>query len=222
MRLDLETSGNMLRAMNGLFGGTKDTLGNFMLFGVPYSQYFRFNLDYRHYIHFDNQGKALVLRGLVGMVIPYLNSAVVPYEKGFFAGGANGMRAWRFRTLGPGSYTGTGDYERVGDIQLEANMEYRFPIIDFFKGAFFMDAGNIWNLNATSTFPGGKFAWDSFVKEMAIDAGFGIRLDFSFFIFRLDLAIPLHDPAYPLGKRWRFDTLHWRDIVINFGIGYPF
>jgi len=222
MRLDLETSGNMLRAMNGLFGGTKDTLGNFMLFGVPYSQYFRFNLDYRHYIHFDNQGKALVLRGLVGMVIPYLNSAVVPYEKGFFAGGANGMRAWRFRTLGPGSYTGTGDYERVGDIQLEANMEYRFPIIDFFKGAFFMDAGNIWNLNATSTFPGGKFAWDSFVKEMAIDAGFGIRLDFSFFIFRLDLAIPLHDPAYPLGKRWRFDTLHWRDVVINFGIGYPF
>ncbi len=222
MRLDLETSGNMLRVMNNLFGGINDTLGNFTLFGVPYSQYFRFNLDYRHYIHFDNQGKALVFRGLVGMVIPYLNSAVVPYEKGFFAGGANGMRAWRFRTLGPGSYSGTGDYERVGDIQLEANVEYRFPIIDFLKGAFFMDAGNIWDLNATNTFPGGKFAWDTFAKEIAIDAGFGTRLDFSFFIFRVDFAIPLLDPSYPLGKRWRFDTLHWKNVVINFGIGYPF
>ena len=222
VRLDMETSGNMLRTMNGIFGGIKDTLGNFMIFGVPYSQYFRFNLDYRHYIHFDNQGKALVFRGLVGMVIPYLNSAVVPYEKGFFAGGANGMRAWRFRTLGPGSYTGTGDYERVGDIQLEANMEYRFPVISFLKGAFFVDAGNIWNLKATKTFPGGKFAWNTFAKEIAIDAGLGIRLDFSFFIFRVDFAIPLQNPAYPLGQRWRFDYLQWRDVAINFGIGYPF
>ncbi len=222
VRLDLESSGNLLRAMNGVFGGTRDTLGNFTLFGVPYSQYFRFNLDYRHYIHFDNRGKALVFRGLVGMVVPYLNSTVVPYEKGFFAGGANGMRAWRFRTLGPGSYTGKENYERVGDIQLEANAEYRFPIISFFKGAFFVDAGNIWNLHANTIFPGGKFAWNSFVKDIAVDAGLGVRLDFSFFIFRVDFAVPLHDPAYPLGKRWRFDSLNWKDVVINFGIGYPF
>ncbi len=222
LRLDLETSGNMLRAMNGLFGGTKDTLGNFTLFGVPYSQYFRFNLDYRHYIHFDSQGKALVLRELMGVVIPYLNSAVVPYEKGFFAGGANGMRAWRFRTLGPGSYSGSGNYERVGDIQLEVNMEYRFPIINFLKGAFFIDAGNIWNLNASSTFPGGEFAWSTFAKEIALDTGLGVRLDFSFFIFRVDFAIPLQDPSFPIGERWRFDYLQWKDVVINFGIGYPF
>lgn len=222
IRLDMETSGNMLRAMNGLFGGRRDTLGNFMIFGVPYSQYFRFNLDYRHYIHFDNQGKALVLRGLVGMVIPYLNSAVVPYEKGFFAGGANGMRAWRFRTLGPGSYSGSGNYERVGDIQLEINMEYRFPIINFLKGAFFVDAGNIWNLNATSTFPGGKFAWNTFGKEIAVDTGLGVRFDFSFFIFRVDFAIPLQDPSFPLGERWRYDNLRWKDVVANFGIGFPF
>ena len=222
VRFDFETSGNMLRGINGLFGGTTDSLGYYSLFGVPYSQYLRFNLDYRHYIQFDNQGKALVLRGLVGMVVPYLNSAVVPYEKGFFAGGANGMRAWRFRTLGPGSFAGTGDYERVGDIQLEANMEYRFPIISFLKGAFFIDAGNIWNLKETSTFPGGEFSRNTFAKEIAIDAGLGIRLDFSFFIFRVDFAVPLQDPAYPLGKRWRFDYLHWKNVVINFGIGYPF
>ncbi len=222
VRLDLETSGNMLRATNGLFGGTTDSLGHYMLFGVPYSQYLRFSLDYRHYIQFDNQGKALVLRGLVGMVVPYLNSAVVPYEKGFFAGGANGMRAWRFRSLGPGSFAGTRDYERVGDIQLEANMEYRFPIISFFKGAFFIDAGNIWNLKETSTFPGGEISRNTFAKEIAIDAGLGIRLDFSFFIFRVDFAVPLQDPAYPLGKRWRFNYLHWKNVAINFGIGYPF
>ncbi len=222
VRLDLETSGNSLYALSRLVGGTKDTLGNYTIFGVPYSQYFRFNFDYRHYIHFDKQGRALVLRGLVGMVVPYLNSKVVPYEKGFFAGGANGMRAWRFRTLGPGSFTGSGNYERVGDIQLEANMEYRFPVISFLKGAFFVDAGNIWNLNENSTFPGGKFAWNTFAKEIAVDAGLGVRLDFSFFIFRLDFAIPLQDPSYPIGERWRFDKLQWPDVVVNFGIGYPF
>jgi outer membrane protein assembly factor BamA len=222
VRFDMETSGNLLRGLNSIFGGKKDTLNNYTFFGVPYSQYFRFNIDYRHYIQFDNQGRTLVFRGLIGMAIPYLNSSVVPFEKGFFAGGANGMRAWRFRTLGPGSYTGTGDYERVGDIQLEANAEYRFPIIDFVKGAFFTDAGNIWNLKPVTTFPGGAFAWDTFAKEVAVDAGFGVRLDFSFFVFRLDFAIPLQDPSYPLGQRWRLDKLKWSDVVVNFGIGYPF
>ncbi len=222
IRLDMETSGNLLRGVNEVFGGARDTLGNYTFFGVPYSQYFRFIVDYRHYIQFDNQGKSLVLRGLIGMAIPYLNSSVIPFEKGFFAGGANGMRAWRFRTLGPGSYTGMGDYERVGDIQLEANAEFRFPVIDFFKGAFFVDAGNIWNLKAVPTFPGGEFAWNTFAKEIALDAGFGLRFDFSFFIFRLDFAVPLQDPAYPLGERWRLDKLQWNDVVVNFGIGYPF
>ncbi len=222
VRLDMETSGNLLRGLNATFGGKTDTLDNYTFFGVPYSQYFRFNVDYRHYIQFDNQGKALVLRGLVGMAIPYLNSSVVPFEKGFFAGGANGMRAWRFRTLGPGSYTGTGDYERVGDIQLEANAEFRFPVINFFKGAFFVDAGNIWNLKPTPTFPGGAFQWKTLAREIAVDAGLGVRLDFSFFIFRLDFAIPLQDPSYPLGDRWRLNNLQWMDVVVNFGIGYPF
>ncbi len=222
LRFDMETSGNMFRAVNDLFGGKMDTLGNYTIFGVPYSQYFRFNLDYRHYFQFNNQGKALVFRGLIGMAIPYSNSSVVPFEKGFFAGGANGMRAWRFRTLGPGAFSGSGDYERVGDMQLEANMEYRFPIIGFLKGAFFVDAGNIWNLKKVSTFPGGQFAWNTFARQIAIDSGFGIRLDFSFFIFRLDFAVPLQDPSYPLGKRWRFDKLQWHNVVANFGIGYPF
>ena len=222
VRLDMETSGNLFRGLNATFGGKTDTLGSYTFFGVPYSQYLRFNLDYRHYIQFDNQGNALVFRGLIGMAVPYLNSSVVPFEKGFFAGGANGMRAWRFRTLGPGSYTGTGDYERVGDIQLEANAEYRFPMIDFLKGAFFVDAGNIWKLHPTPTFPGGEFAWKTFAKEIAVDAGFGVRLDFSFFIFRVDTAIPLQDPSYPEGDRWRLNNLRWHDVVVNFGIGYPF
>jgi outer membrane protein assembly factor BamA len=222
LRLDMETSGNLIRQMNNFFGGTTDSLGNYTFFGVPYSQYFRYSIDYRHYIQFDNQGKALVFRGLVGMAIPYGNSSVIPFEKSFFAGGANGMRAWRFRTLGPGSFSGSDDYERVGDMQIEANIEYRFPVIGFFKGALFVDAGNIWNFNKTTVFPGGEFAWHTFAKEIAIDAGLGVRLDFSFFIFRLDFAVPLQDPSYPLGQRWRMNVLQWKNVAVNFGIGYPF
>jgi len=222
LRLNFESSGNLLNGINKIIGSQRTLGGYYNILGIRYSQYVRISSDYRHYIHFDQDGTALVLRSLLGLAIPYGNSNDIPYEKGFYAGGANGMRGWRFRTLGPGSFQTQDAFERIGDIQLEGNMEFRFPVYQFIKSALFIDAGNIWNYHQTDTYPGGHFQWNSFASEIAIDAGMGIRLDFSYFIFRLDAAVPLRNPAYPMTERWRFQHLSWRDVVGNFGIGYPF
>jgi outer membrane protein assembly factor BamA len=221
-RLDFESSGNLLNLFNQVIGSKRDASGSYNIFGVNYSQYARINADYRHYFQFNKKGNVFVLRGLVGLAIPYGNSSEIPYEKGFYAGGANDMRGWHFRMLGPGGFSGSDVYERIGDIQLEANAEYRFPIYNFFKGALFMDAGNIWNYNASPAYPNGQFQWNTFIRQVAIDAGFGLRFDFTYFIFRFDVAAPLRDPSYPLSQRWRVGQMNWHDFVGNFGIGYPF
>jgi len=157
--------------------------------------------------------------------IPYGNSTLLPFEKAFFAGGANDMRGWKMYTLGPGTYKNTNvdfNYNQIGDIQLEANVEYRFPIYQWIRGAVFMDAGNIWLLQNSSDLPGGQFTFPGFFKQVALDGGVGIRLDFDFFIFRFDPAIPLRVPSYPENDRWYFNKMQLKDIVWNFGIGYPF
>ncbi len=221
VRLDVETSGNLLyltqKALN--LQMTNNEYYRFM--GIRYSQYVRINIDYRHYFHLNTEGQIIAFRGLAGAGIPYLNSNEIPYEKAFYAGGANDMRGWRFRTLGPGGYSGSTDYERTGDIQLETNIEYRFPIYSFLKGAFFTDIGNIWSYNSEN-YPNGQFNLKTFYKQLAVDGGFGLRFDFSYFIFRLDAGIPLRDPAYPDNERWRFGNLRFNQFIINFGIGYPF
>ena len=112
--------------------------------------------------------------------------------------------------------------ERIGDIQLECNLEYRFPIHSFIKGALFTDIGNIWTMKENETFVGGEFKFNTFYKQLAADFGLGIRLDFSFFLFRLDAAAPILNPAYPEGERWRINKLQFNDFILNFGIGYPF
>lgn len=222
LRLDFESSGNLLYGLNHLLGTKRTAEGYYKLFGVRYSEYTRLSADFRQYIYVDNQGAVFVLRGYLGAAIPYGNSMEIPYEKGFYAGGANGMRGWHFRMLGPGGYSGNDVYERIGDIKLEANMELRFPIYKFFKGALFTDAGNIWNYNASSTYPNGQFKWNTFLSQVAFDTGFGLRLDFTYFVVRLDVAAPVVNPAYPAGSRWRLPYLKWNDFIGNFGIGYPF
>lgn len=221
VRFDIETSGNLFYAIQQLTGFSKTDDEYYKVMGIRYSQYVRTMVDYRHYFHFLNPEYVIVFRGLAGAGIPYLNSNEIPYEKGFYAGGANDMRGWRFRTLGPGSYNGVGDYERVGDIQLETNLEYRFPIYSFLKGAFFTDIGNIWSYNSDN-YPDGQFKVNSFYKQLAVDGGFGVRFDFTYFIFRLDAGIPLRDPSYPESERWRYNYLKFKQFIINFGIGYPF
>jgi outer membrane protein assembly factor BamA len=159
-----------------------------------------------------------VWRLLLGAGVPYGNSDELPYEKGFYAGGANDMRGWIFKSLGPGN----SPYEKIGDIQIEGNLEYRFPIYSFFKGALFTDIGNIWTYERSTTFPGGQFYFNKFYKQLAVDAGVGFRFDFQILIFRIDVAVPLKNPAYPAGDRWRIRYIQPKDFVWNFGIGYPF
>ncbi len=221
-RANIETSGNLLYGLNTVLGSSKTTDGYYEFFGVRYSQYLRVDFDFRQYYFLKNKKSSVATRLFVGYGLPYLNSDEIPYERGFYAGGANGMRGWAFRTLGPGSYNGTDQYERIGDIQLEVNVEYRFPIYAFLHGAVFSDFGNIWTYNQSVTFPEGQFKFNRFYKEIAMDMGLGIRLDFKFFIFRIDFAAPFINPSYPEGQRWRFDYLQFNNIIGNFGIGYPF
>jgi len=223
IRSNFETGGNLIYGIDKLFNLKKSDSGMYNFFGLPYSQYIRPDVDFRYFNILGNKF-SMVYRFYGGIGISYGNSTVLPFEKAFFAGGANGMRGWKMYYLGPGSYHSEEEntFNQIGDIQLEANIEYRFPIYQWIRGALFVDAGNIWLLKETADLPGGKFTFPGFFKQVAIDAGFGIRLDFDFFIFRLDPAIPLRVPWYPENDRWYFDKMQLKDIVWNFGIGYPF
>lgn len=222
LKFDIETSGNLLSLFNNTSLITESD-GHHEIFGIRYAQFFKYQFDFRFYHYFDSNN-TLAMRFMYGQGIAYGNSNDLPFEKSFYAGGANGMRGWRFRGLGPGEFKNEYDYdmEHIGDLQLETNIEYRFPIYAFFKGALFSDMGNIWTLSNNESFPGGQFKFDKFYKQIAVDAGFGLRLDFSFFLIRLDAAAPICDPAYDEGSRWRISKLQWSDVVWNFAIGYPF
>jgi len=224
LRTNFETGGNLIYGLNSLFKSPKNESGQYTLFNLPYSQYIRPDVDFRYY-NMLGKNYQMVYRFYAGIGIPYGNSSVLPFEKAFYSGGANGMRGWRMYTLGPGTYHNdsvSGTYSEIGDIQLEANVEFRFPVYKFFKGAVFLDAGNIWLLQNNPQQPGGVFKFNTFLSQVGIDFGIGIRLDFDFFIFRLDPAIPIRVPWYPENNRWYFNKMQFRDIVWNFGIGYPF
>ena len=220
--LRLEAAGNLTYGLNELFNASK-TDGYYTMFGIRFAQYFRAEADYRQYIALPNK-QGFVYRLNAGLGLPYGNSLALPFEKGFYSGGANGMRAWAYRDLGPGSYTNTlgPDYDKMGDIKLEGNIEYRFPLYGYLKGAAFVDAGNIWLLFPSETFEGGMFNWNSFYEEIAFDAGIGFRLDFDFFIFRVDGAAKVKDPSKPKGSRFVIGKTQISDVFWSFGIGYPF
>jgi outer membrane protein assembly factor BamA len=218
-RGDIETSGNIFYGFNNMLDNKKDTAGYYTIAGIRYSQYVRLETDLRYYWLIDRENQ-VVFRLLSGIGVPYGNSDALPFEKGFYLGGANSMRAWIYRGLGPGAFSNPGiNVDQMGDIILEANMEYRFPIYDFLKGAIFADAGNVWLLNANDNYPEADFRFDKFYSQIALDAGLGFRLDFKFFIFRVDFAWRLRDPAMPSGATWVASKGIW---FWNFGIGYPF
>jgi len=171
------------------------------------------------YIDRDNQ---IAMRAIFGIGVPYGNSNSLPFEKGFYGGGANGMRGWELKTLGPGIYKSASStkYEVMGDIKLEANIEYRFPIYSILKGALFADIGNVWLLNSSDVYPGGTFDFSNFYKQFALDAGLGFRLDFEFFVIRVDGALPIQDPGAE--EEWVIKKARFADVMWNFGIGYPF
>ena len=202
------------------------------IFGIPFSQYIKIENDFRFYHKFTEKS-SLATRFIGGIAYPYGNSEFIPFSKQFFSGGSNSIRAFRARTLGPGSFDPRtipeGSYfDQSGDIKLELNAEYRANLYKFLNAAVFVDAGNIWLLHDDPDRPGAKFSKD-FLNEIAVGAGVGLRLDFSILILRLDLAMPLRVPYYQKGDRWAFDKINfgdssWRkdNLVFNIAIGYPF
>lgn len=224
--MGIDESGNLLSGLMRL-GGQRPEEG-YKLFGNVFSQYVRFRPEVRYYQPLP-RGNQWANRLMVDIGLPYGNSTVLPYVKQFYSGGTNSLRAFRARTVGPGSYTGADGSDLVvdqtGDIKFEVNSEYRFTIAGYFKGAVFAEAGNIWLVNPDPQRPGAVFEWSKAVSELAMGAGFGLRFDPQVIVVRLDLATPLRNPALPTGDRWLFDKLRPRifdNIVFNIAIGYPF
>jgi outer membrane protein assembly factor BamA len=218
------SSGNILRAYYNLKGAPKDTAGRYQIFGVPFAHFLKAELEYRIYIPLGPKRK-LIYRVAGGIGKTLQNLSVLPYEQSFFTGGPNTIRAWRARTLGPGGYDPTNSstrFDKIGDLLLEGNIEYRFPIIKSFYGAVFGDAGNIWRLQKVEDKPNGEFRVDNFYNQIALGGGVGIRWDLDFLILRFDFAVPIKDPKYAEGNRFTYDKKPLRQMVINFGIGYPF
>lgn len=202
------------------------------ILGVPFSQYVKIDNDLRYYRKLTTK-TSVATRLMAGVAYPYGNSLEVPFVKQFFVGGTNSVRAFRARTLGPGSFdprTSTSVFylDQSGDIRIEANAEYRAKLFSIIEGAVFLDAGNVWLFNKNEARPGGEFSKD-FITEIGVGAGFGIRADVSILILRLDLAFPIRVPYYPKGERWTYDKVdfldkQWRkdNLILNIAIGYPF
>lgn len=193
--------------------------------GLEYAQYAKADIDYHYHFNFGKEN-TIAARLFAGYGLAYGNSDVVPFVKQYYAGGPYSVRAFRIRSLGPGTYnldeddmSDTGSFDQTGNIRLEANVEYRFPIYSFLKGAVFADAGNIWNSVENPVYNGkDKFTGD-FINELGMGVGFGLRVDIQSFVIRFDLAAPFHDPSLPKGERFNFDV---SAPILNFAIGYPF
>ncbi len=242
----LDVSGNVLNALHSLVGAEKrddaatPPIEARTLIGQAYSQYTRIDNDLRYYLNFSEKSQ-LATRLIAGVGIPYGNSVTMPYVKQFSIGGPNSIRAFRARSIGPGTYNvpdtlAFSFFDQTGDIKLEANVEYRFPIAGFFRGAVFVDAGNIWlvkesvNPDGTIDREGGKFKASNLLGELAVGTGFGLRVDVEFFVIRFDFGIPVRVPYLPPGERNVLSDLKFGfnpkpdeyGVVLNIAIGYPF
>ena len=229
-RAELETSGNLI----GLIAGSNSN-DPIQLGGATIAQFSKVTLDYRRY--FPAGETDFASRIVLGGGLAYGNSKELPYVEQFLIGGSNSVRAFRLRGIGPGSFVADpsmqGAFEQqfvdqTGDMKLELNLEWRFPLFRYLKGALFTDAGNIWLID-NDDIPGGNFALNRFYKEIGVGAGFGLRLDFDFFLIRMDMAFPIRSPKFQEGFRWRITEIDlldsdWRDenLRYNLGIGYPF
>jgi outer membrane protein insertion porin family len=227
-----ETAGNAF-SLAHIIGGEKPSVENpSKVIGSIYSQYAKLSLDGRGYYNFRSTNK-FAMRLYAGVAKPYGNSSVLPYSKQFFSGGSNSIRAFHINSVGPGTYNQDSVSVRFlqlgGDIKLEMSAEYRFNIYRFFKGALFIDAGNVWLHEANPDIAGSPFLFSEFMNEIAVGTGIGIRIDVSFFLLRFDLAMPLRKPWLEENNRWvtdqiSFGSKDWRrdNLVLNVAIGYPF
>ena len=224
----VETAGNFLYALSEVAHFPKNDEGSYALWKIPFAQYAKGDFQFTYHGVIQPKHRLVAHIGF-GAVVPYLNADVVPFQKRYFGGGANGVRGWQARTLGPGTFRGESNKKsynlQVGDIHLEMNLEYRFKVLKFLELAAFVDAGNIWTIRDYEAQPGGVFGKD-FYKQIAWSYGAGIRFDLSLMIFRIDLGIRLHDPSLiDQGTQWRTagNGLGWKhDMTLHFAIGYPF
>lgn len=238
-----ESSGNILTAINN-FAGADTIEGSYNLLGIKYAQFVKSEIDLRYYNIF-NKANSSVTRFFAGLGYPYGNLNVLPFEKKYFSGGANSIRAWQVRSLGPGSFIDSLNMSnQLGDIKLEANFEYRFKLIWVLEGAFFIDAGNIWAINNDDIRENAIFKFSDFYKQLAVGSGLGARFDFSFFVFRFDVGLKVREPQFLNSKSritnqpWVIENVFDKDwkrayrnsnndnkyqfFAFNFGIGYPF
>jgi outer membrane protein assembly factor BamA len=223
LRLNAESSGNMLALIKNISGAEKKD-DSYEFLGIPFAQYIRSDVDLR-YNYFINSVASIVYRGFFGIGIPYGNSKAIPFEKQYYGGGANGVRGWQVRTLGPGSYVpDTTFLNQTADIKLELNTEYRFKLFWILEGALFVDAGNIWNFREDPSRPGAQFKLNTFYKDIAIGTGTGLRFDFDFFLGRIDMGMKLRDPVIQERNKWIFSNRPYKrnDFTIVLSIGYPF
>ncbi len=225
LRYSVETGGNLLR----WFGE------QYLDEGIEHFQFTKVRGDYRSTIPINSK-ESIAYRFHVGYALPYGRNKTLPYEKFFFAGGSNSLRAWEPRRLGPGSYMPTdslgnysNNFEQQGEVIFESSIEYRHKIFGFVYGAIFVDAGNIWTIRDDKSRPGAQFEFDRFYKEIAVGTGYGLRFDFNFLLMRFDVGMKLYDPAGPSGARFFTDPGfkdpvfdNYKRFVYNIGIGYPF
>ena len=226
-RLNVESSGNLLSAFSKALNFKINSQGQRTFINIAYAQYAKADFDYTHLVHFDDRN-VLALHAGIGVAYPYGNSKVLPFEKRYFSGGANSVRGWGVRELGPGGYKGNDgriDFiNQTGDMKLDLNAEYRTPLFWKFEGALFVDAGNIWTLRKYDEQPNGQFKLNKFYKQIAAAYGMGLRLNFDYFILRFDMGMKAINPAYESGDE------HWaiihpklsRDFAFHFAVGLPF
>lgn len=215
----VELAGNLLYNLSNVFGLPKTDTGSYEVFGVTFSQYIKTELDYVKYIDLGRKN-VLAFRSYAGIAIPYGNSNSIPFAESFFAGGPNDNRAWTAYNLGPGSSKSTDEFNEA-NFKLHLSAEERFSLFGGFRGAVFVDAGNIWNVLDNVEEDEATFTDFSSLKDIAIGSGFGLRYDFDFFVLRFDVGFKTYDPAQTNGKRW-FRDYNFTNAVYNIGINYPF
>lgn len=226
-KVNVETAGNLLDAISNVVRATTNSEGQHTLFNIAYAQYVKGDFDYTRLLTFDNNN-SLALHVGIGVAYPYGNSRVLPFEKRYFSGGANSVRGWSVRGLGPGKFKGTDgsiDFiNQTGDLKLDLNAELRSFLFWKFYGAVFVDAGNIWTLREYKEQPGGQFKMDEFYKQIAVAYGLGLRLNFDFFILRFDMGMKAINPAYSSNNEHYaiFHPKFSRDFAFHFAVGMPF
>ena len=224
IRAGFESAGNILYGISKLVKMHKTENNEYAILGIPYAQYVKGDFDFAKNIVIDRRNSFAFHAGF-GIAVPFGNAKVVPFEKRYFAGGANSVRGWSVRDLGPGSFEGDGNFmNQSGDIKLDASIEYRSKLFWKFQGAAFIDAGNIWTIREYENQKGGGFKFNKFYKQIAVAYGLGLRLDLDFFVLRFDGGMKAINPAYDRGKN-RYPIIHpdfGRDFAFHFAVGYPF